>query len=83
MGESRYAGATDLYGGIMGVFQGGITFQQPDVKITNDAAVQSKINRFRDSTLPLTDLHLTEPRIYLMHIVRYSLSFLCSLQLEW
>ncbi len=52
MGESRYAGASDLYSGIMGLFQGGITFNQPDVKITDDAAVQSKVNRFRESTKP-------------------------------
>jgi hypothetical protein len=50
MGESRYNGMADKYGGVMGLFQGGITFNQPDVKITNSTAVQSKVDRFRDST---------------------------------
>ena len=52
MGEPRYAGATDLYAGVMGYFNGGILFDQPDVKITNEAAVQSKVNRFRNFTDP-------------------------------
>jgi hypothetical protein len=50
MGESRYNGASDKYNSVMGLFDGGIAFNQPDVKITNQAAVQSKVNRFRDST---------------------------------
>ena len=50
MGESRYAGSTDKYGGVMGHFEGGIVFDQPDVRITDEAAVQSKVNRFRDTT---------------------------------
>jgi hypothetical protein len=50
MGESRYNGMSDKYNGVMGLFLGGITYDQPDVKITNETAVQSKVNRFRDST---------------------------------
>ncbi|MBN2181289.1 MAG: hypothetical protein JW715_05195 [Sedimentisphaerales bacterium] len=52
MGESRYAGSTDKYGAIMGYFEGGISFDQPDVKITDEVAVQSKVDRFRASTKP-------------------------------
>jgi hypothetical protein len=52
MGESRNAGHSDKYSDVIGLFQGGITFDQPDVKITNDVAVQSKVDRFRDSTKP-------------------------------
>ena len=51
MGESRYtSGGIDKYSSVMSVFQGGIDFDQPDAKITDEAAVQSTINRFRDST---------------------------------
>lgn len=52
MGESRYNGHTDKYSGVMGLFDGGIAFDQPDVKITDEAAVQSKVNRFRGFTKP-------------------------------
>jgi hypothetical protein len=50
MGESRYAGSLDKYSGMMGLFDVGIIFDQPDVRITDEDAVQSKVNRFRDST---------------------------------
>ncbi len=53
MGESRYrADDSDKYSGVMGLFTDGISFDQPDVRITDEAAVQSKVNRFRDSTNP-------------------------------
>jgi type II secretory pathway pseudopilin PulG len=53
MGESRKtAGGTDKYASVMGFFDEGIYFDQPDVRVTDEAAVQSKINRFRDSTDP-------------------------------
>ena len=52
MGESRYAGTSDKYSGVIGLFEGGIIFDQPDVRITDEAAVQSKVDRFRDSTNP-------------------------------
>ncbi|MBN1391924.1 MAG: hypothetical protein JW947_03875 [Sedimentisphaerales bacterium] len=51
MGESRYrANDTDKYVGVMSCFEGGIYFNQPDSKITNESSIQAKINRFRDST---------------------------------
>ncbi len=63
MGESRYAGSTDKYASVMSLFEGGIYFDMPACNITNEAAVQTKVNRFRDSTAtetptppPATDL---------------------------
>ncbi len=50
MGESRYRGTSDKYGGVMGLFDGGISFDQPDVKITDEDTVKSKIGRFRGFT---------------------------------
>lgn len=51
MGESRETeGGTDKYDGIMPLFEGGIYFDQPDSRITDEAAVQSKLNRFEEST---------------------------------
>jgi hypothetical protein len=51
MGEPRKtSGGSDKYSGVMSLFEGGITFDQPGIRITDSAAVQSKINRFRDST---------------------------------
>jgi hypothetical protein len=50
MGESRYYGGSDKYAGVMNLFQGGIIFDQPDTRITDKAAIDSKLNRFRDST---------------------------------
>ena len=50
MGESRKAGSTDKYKTVMSCFENGVYFDQPYVRITDEAAVQSKINRFRDST---------------------------------
>jgi len=53
MGESRKTtSGTDKYAGVMGLFSDGISFDQPDVRVTDEAAVQSKVNRFRDSTDP-------------------------------
>jgi type II secretory pathway pseudopilin PulG len=51
MGESRYAGGTDKYSGVMGLFTGGIYFDQPDTKVADEASVQSKVDRFSDSTV--------------------------------
>jgi hypothetical protein len=54
MGESRETTSnTDKYSTVMGLFHDGIDFDQPNVRITDEAAVQSKVNRFRDSTDPL------------------------------
>lgn len=51
MGESRYrANNSDKYTGVMGLFDGGITFDQPNVRITDEDAVQSKVTRFFKST---------------------------------
>ena len=52
MGESRKtSGGSDKYSSVMSLFQSGITFDQPNVRIADGNAVQSKVNRFRDSTL--------------------------------
>ncbi len=51
MGESRKTqGGADKYSGIMGLFEDGIYFDQPATKVTDEASVQTKVNRFRDST---------------------------------
>jgi hypothetical protein len=53
MGESRKNGATDKYtspDNVMPCFEAGVDFDQPGIRITDNAAVTSKINRFRDST---------------------------------
>lgn len=51
MGEDRYtSGGSDKYSDVMSLFQAGITFNQPAVRITDEAAVQSKLDRFRTST---------------------------------
>ena len=53
MGESRKTtSGSDKYGSVMGLFEDGIYFDQPNVRITDSVAVQSKVNRFRDSTNP-------------------------------
>jgi hypothetical protein len=53
MGESqKTSGGTDKYASVMAFFEGGIYFDQPNVRITDETAVQSKVNRFRDSTNP-------------------------------
>jgi hypothetical protein len=52
MGESRYTSSgVDKYGSIMSLFSGGIYFDQPATKITDETSVQQKINRFQSSTL--------------------------------
>jgi len=53
MGEDRYTtGGADKYSGVMSLFRGGIYFNQPASRVTDEASVLSKITRFRDSTLP-------------------------------
>ena len=68
MGESRYAsGGSDKYAGIMGVFDAGIDFDQPDSRITDASVVQNKVDRFKDSTktvckfTPVTKASVTNP----------------------
>lgn len=52
MGEPRKtSGGYDKYSGVMSLFEDGIYFDQPNVRITDESAVTSKINRFRDSTM--------------------------------
>ncbi|MGA2094563.1 MAG: hypothetical protein ABSH16_14360, partial [Sedimentisphaerales bacterium] len=54
MGESRKtSGGSDQYSSVMSCFEAGIDFDQPDIRITDAAAVQSKVNRFYNSTNPL------------------------------
>ncbi len=51
MGESRTtSGGADKYGDVMGLFEGGIYFNQPTTKVTDEDSVQTKVDRFRDST---------------------------------
>ncbi|HNS21606.1 MAG TPA: hypothetical protein PKH24_13965 [Sedimentisphaerales bacterium] len=53
MGEDRYtAGGGDKYASVMSLFDGGIYFNQPASRVTDEGSVQSKVSRFRDSTLP-------------------------------
>lgn len=53
MGEDRYtSGGADKYSGIMSLFQSGIAFDQPTVRITDTTAIQDKVTRFKNSTLP-------------------------------
>ncbi len=52
MGEDRYtAGGGDKYASVMSLFDGGIYFSQPASRVTDEQSVQSKVDRFRDSTL--------------------------------
>jgi len=51
MGESRYTdGGGDKYASVMDLFEGGICFDQPDSKITNEDAIKEKVERFEEST---------------------------------
>ena len=50
MGESRYDGKTDKYSSVIGLFEDGISFDQPNCKITDEDTIQSKVDRFKDST---------------------------------
>ncbi|MBN1795551.1 MAG: hypothetical protein JW804_02660 [Sedimentisphaerales bacterium] len=52
MGESRYTdGDSDKYSSVMGLFDNGIYFDQPDSRITDEDSVAQKVVRFKDSTL--------------------------------
>ncbi len=51
MGESRYrANGSDKYSGVLSLFEGGIYFNQPDSRVSDEATVQAKIDRFESST---------------------------------
>ncbi len=47
MGESK---GSKYPSSIMNLFQSGIYFNQPDCKVTNEAVIQSKMNRFQSTT---------------------------------
>ena len=59
MGESKYRsddsekpGYRDsrTYDDLMGLFDGGIYFDQPDSRVTDEATIQTKVNRFENCT---------------------------------
>ncbi len=52
MGESRETTprGIDKYSSVMSLFDGGIYFDQPDSRITDEATIQTKVNRFENST---------------------------------
>jgi hypothetical protein len=51
MGESRHTDVgSDKYASVMGLFDGGIYFDQPDSRVTDEASIQTKVDRFKDST---------------------------------
>ena len=53
MGESRYTtGGYDKYTNVMHLFDGGIYFDQPDCRVTDEDSVQSKVDRFKENTKP-------------------------------
>lgn len=54
MSESRYRTGSgwDKYASVMDLFEGGIYFEQPDCKVTDEASVQSKVDRFEESSDP-------------------------------
>jgi hypothetical protein len=54
MGEARHTdGGYDKYSSVMGYFDSGICFEQPDCRIMDEPSVQSKVDRFKDSTKTL------------------------------
>lgn len=51
MGESRHTdGGSDKYGPVMDSFDNGVYFDQPDSKITDSDSIQTKVDRFSDTT---------------------------------
>ncbi|MFA5252412.1 MAG: hypothetical protein WC454_07495, partial [Phycisphaerae bacterium] len=51
MGESRYTDrGSDKYSSVMGYFDGGIYFDQPESRVTDETSIQAKVDRFEDST---------------------------------
>jgi len=52
MGESKYTKSDfDKYEDVMSLFNGGIYFDQPDTKITDEATIQTKVDSFKDETI--------------------------------
>lgn len=53
MGESRHTtGDVDKYASVMSLFEEGIYFDQPDSRVTDQASIQAKVDRFQQSTKP-------------------------------
>ncbi len=54
MGESQYrtGGTFDKYAAVRHLFQGDLLFDQPDVRITDPCAIDSKLSRFMSTTKP-------------------------------
>jgi Tfp pilus assembly protein PilX len=52
VGEGRYRtnGTTDKYGGVLSLFQKGISFNQPEVRVIDHATITAKANRFKNTT---------------------------------
>jgi hypothetical protein len=77
MGESRYtSGGADKYSGVMGLFNtAGIYFNQGDTKVVDEATVQSKVNRFKDSTNPSYQFTPTDNASVLNHQPAVQLEF--------
>ena len=51
MGEPRHtSGGSDKYGSVLGVFEYGIAFDQPNSRVTNTTSVDRKLIRLHDST---------------------------------
>jgi len=52
MGESRYkdGSGSDKYSSVIGQFDGGIYFDQPDSRVADETTIQTKVDRFSDST---------------------------------
>ena len=49
--ESRYdKSGSDKYASGMGLFAGGVYFDQPDSRVTDEASLAAKVDRFRNST---------------------------------
>jgi len=68
IGESRYTGTgSDKYSDVMNLFESGICFDQPDCKISNEAVVQQKVDRFMETTdfnfkfTPVANAPVTRP----------------------
>ena len=76
MGESRYTtGGTDKYNGVTGLFTEGIYFNQGDTKVVDEDTVQSKVNRFKDSTNPAYQFTPTDNASVTKHMPAVQLEF--------
>lgn len=87
MGESRYtSGGVDKYSSVMSCFKSGIYFDQPMLRITDSSGLESKIQRFRDTTAarfrftPVADaptLKLPQPAVQLEFFVENGRGKVC------